>query len=236
MIQIIPATSRFSVKNDWLESNLSFSFGEYYDESNIRFGPLRVFNDDTVQGGKGFGIHPHREMEIVSIVLKGQLKHEDSLGNSGTLQFGNIQLMSAGTGLLHSEMNPSMEEESNFLQLWFLPDQKQLTPSYKDIIYNVDAMHNALLPIVSATPSEGTAKIHSDATLYLSKLDAGKELSFQQEQGRKMYVFVIEGELVLNHEFVIGQRDTARISNLDELTIKSKKETFFLLIDLAGGE
>ena len=236
MIQIMPATSRFSVKNDWLESNLSFSFGEYYDESNIRFGPLRVFNDDTVQGGKGFGIHPHREMEIVSIVLKGQLKHEDSLGNSGILQFGNIQRMSAGTGLLHSEMNPSMEEESSFLQLWFLPDQKQLTPSYEDIIYNVDAMHNVLLPIVSPTPTEGVVKIHSDATLYLSKLDAGKELSFQQEEGRKMYVFVIEGELVLNHEFVVGQRDTARISDLDKLTIKSKEETFFLLIDLAGGE
>jgi redox-sensitive bicupin YhaK (pirin superfamily) len=236
MIQIIPATSRFSIKNEWLESNLSFSFGEYYDESNIRFGPLRVFNDDTVQGEKGFGIHPHREMEILSIVLKGQLNHKDSLGNSGILRFGNVQLMSAGTGLLHSEMNPSMEEESNFLQLWFLPDQKNLTPSYEEITYNVDAMHNVLLPIVSSTPTEGTAKIHSDATLYLSKLDAGKELSFQQEQGRKMYVFVIEGELVLNHEFVVGQRDSARISDLDELTIKSKKETFFLFIDLAGGE
>ena len=141
MIQVIPATSRYSVKNDWLESNLSFSFGEYYDESNIQFGPLRVFNDDTVQGGKGFGIHPHREMEIVSIVLKGQLKHEDSLGNSGVLQFGNIQLMSAGTGLLHSEVNPS-KEESNFLQLWFFPNQKQLTPSYEDLQYDADAMHN----------------------------------------------------------------------------------------------
>ena len=132
MIQIIPATSRFSVKNDWLESNFSFSFGEYYDETNIRFGPLRVLNDDTIQAGKGFGIHPHREMEIVSIVLKGQLKHEDSLGNSGILQFGNVQRMSAGTGLLHSEMNPSIEEEASFLQLWFFSDQKNLTPSYED--------------------------------------------------------------------------------------------------------
>ena len=189
-----------------------------------------------IQAGKGFGIHPHREMEIVSIVLKGQLKHEDSLGNSGILQFGNVQLMSAGTGLLHSEMNPSMEEESSFLQLWFFSNQKKLTPSYEDITYNVDAMHNVLLPIVSSTPTEGTAKIHSDVTLYLSKLDVGKELSFQQEQGRKMYVFVIEGELVLNHEFVVGQRDSARISDLDEITIKSKEETFFLFIDLAGGE
>lgn len=236
MIQIIPATSCYSVKNDWLESNLSFSFGEYYDESNIRFGPLRVFNDDTVQGGKGFGIHPHREAEIVSIVLKGKLRHEDSLGNSGTLQFGNVQRMTAGTGLLHSEMNPSMEEESSFLQLWFLPDQKQLNPSYEDISYNVDSLHNVLLPIVSSKPANGVAKIHSDVTLYLSKLEVGKEVSFQQEQGRKIYVFVIEGELTLNNESVVGIRDSARITDLNELTIKSNKESFFLFIDLAGGE
>ena len=233
MIQVIPATSRYSVKNDWLESNLSFSFGEYYDESNIQFGPLRVFNDDTVQGGKGFGIHPHREMEIVSIVLKGQLKHEDSLGNSGVLQFGNIQLMSAGTGLLHSEVNPS-KEESNFLQLWFFPNQKQLTPSYEDLQYNVAAMHNVLLPVISPNQGEGTAKIHSDVTLYLSKLDQGNELFFHQKEGRKMYVFVMEGELVLHNDVVVKTRDSARISDLTELKMKANKETFFLFIDLGG--
>ncbi|MBA9027195.1 pirin family protein [Peribacillus huizhouensis] len=236
MIQIIPETSRFSVKNEWLESNLSFSFGEYYDESNIQFGPLRVFNDDTIQPGRGFGIHPHREMEIVSIVLKGQLKHEDSLGSSGHLKFGNVQLMSAGTGLLHSEMNPSTEEESSFLQLWFFPDQKQLTPSYQDITFNIDAMHNELLPILSSNPTEGTAKIHSDVTLYLSRLDNGQELYFKQDRGRKMYVFVIEGELVLNQEFVVSQKDSARISNEQELTMKSNQESFILFMDLAGGE
>lgn len=236
VIQIKPSASRFAVKNDWLESNLSFSFGEYYDESNIHFGPLRVFNDDTVQPGKGFGIHPHREMEIVSIVLKGQLKHEDSLGNSGILGFGNVQVMSAGTGLLHSEMNASIEEESSFLQLWFFPEQKQLKPSYEDITYNIEAMHNVLLPIVSPTPGEGTATIHSDVTLYLSKLDAGKELTFPQEQGRKMYVFVICGELSLNQEFIVSERDSARIDGLDKLTIQANKETFFLFMDLAGDE
>lgn len=236
MIQIVPAASRFSVHNNWLESHFSFSFGEYYDEANIHFGPLRVFNDDIVQAGKGFGIHPHREMEIVSIVLKGQLHHEDSLGNSGILQFGNIQLMSAGTGLLHSEMNPSLEEEVNFLQLWFVPNQKQLIPSYEDIQYNVDTMHNVLLPIVSPDSNIETATIHSDVTLYLSKLDAGKELFFQQQEGRKMYIFVIEGELVLNNELSVGHRDSARISDLHQLTMKANKEAYFVLIDLAGGE
>jgi redox-sensitive bicupin YhaK (pirin superfamily) len=234
MIQIFPSTSRYSVKNDWLESNLSFSFGDYYDESNIQFGPLRVFNDDTVQAGKGFGIHPHREAEIVSIVLSGQLKHEDSLGNSGILQFGNVQCMTAGTGLLHSELNPSSEEESTFLQLWFKPEQKRLTPSYEDISYNVDAMKNVLLPIVSSNPTNGAAKIHSDVTLYLSRLETGKEIFFQQEQGRKMYVFVIEGELLINSDAVVGKRDSVRISELNQLTLNSTKETFFLLIDLGG--
>jgi redox-sensitive bicupin YhaK (pirin superfamily) len=234
MIQIFPSTSRYSVKNDWLESNLSFSFGDYYDESNIQFGPLRVFNDDTVQAGKGFGIHPHREAEIVSIVLSGQLKHEDSLGNSGILQFGNVQCMTAGTGLLHSELNPSSEEESTFLQLWFKPEQKQLTPSYEDISYNVDAMKNVLLPIVSSNPTNGAAKIHSDVTLYLSRLETGQEILFQQEQGRKMYVFVVEGELLINSDVVVGKRDSVRISELNQLTLNSTKETFFLLIDLGG--
>lgn len=234
MIQRYPAVSRYSVKNDWLESNLSFSFGEYYDESNIQFGPLRVFNDDTVQAGKGFGIHPHREAEIVSIVLHGQLKHEDSLGNSGILQFGNVQRMTAGTGLLHSEMNPSLEEEASFLQLWFIPSKRQLSPSYEDISYDTDSMRNKLLPIVTSTPTVGAANIHSDVTLYLSKLDAGEEIFYQQEQGRKMYVFVIDGELILNDDVVIGKRDSARITELNELTLKSTKETFFLLIDLGG--
>ncbi len=234
MIQLFPATSRYSVKNEWLESKLSFSFGEYYDESNIDFGPLRVFNDDIVKAGKGFGIHPHREAEIVSIVLNGQLKHEDSLGNSGILQFGNVQRMTAGTGLLHSEMNSSLEEEASFLQLWFKPNKKQLPPSYEDISYNVHSMKNVLLPIVSSTPDDGVAKIHSDVTLYLSKLESGKEIHFQQEQGRKIFVFVIKGELQLNNDVFLKERDSVRITEQNELTLKSTKETFFLLIDLGG--
>ncbi|MHC0039698.1 pirin family protein [Pseudoneobacillus sp. C159] len=234
MIQIYPAVSRYSVKNDWLESNLSFSFGEYYDEANIQFGPLRVFNDDTVQAGKGFGIHPHREAEIVSIVLHGQLKHEDSLGNNGILQFGNVQRMTAGTGLLHSELNASLEEEVSFLQLWFKSTEKQLPPSYEDISYNPDEMRNKLLPIVSSTPTSEAAKIHSDVTLYLSNLDAGEKIFYQQEPGRKMYVFVIDGELILEDDVVVGKRDSARITERNELTLKSTKDTFFLLMDLGG--
>ena len=236
MIQINRAASRYSAKNDWLESNFSFSFGEYYDESNISFGALRVLNDDTIQPGKGFGLHPHREMEIVSIVLKGTLKHEDSLKNSGNLQYGSIQRMSAGTGILHSEFNPSDNEELSLLQLWFFPDESKLTPSYEDVTFDLDKLKNNLLPVVSPSPSEQVAKIHTDLTIYLSKLDKGKELVFRQEKGRKIYVFTIEGELGLNQESTLGRRDDARITDTEELTITSNQDSFFMLIDLPGGE
>lgn len=145
MIQLFPSSARHAVKNDWLESHFSFSFGDYYDESNIHFGPFRVFNDDLIQPDKGFGLHPHREMEIVSIVLKGELKHEDSMGNRGILRFGRVQRMSAGTGLLHSEVNPSQDEETHLMQLWFLPEKDQLPPSYEDTNYDPDQLHNQLL-------------------------------------------------------------------------------------------
>jgi redox-sensitive bicupin YhaK (pirin superfamily) len=236
MIQINRAASRYSAKNDWLESNFSFSFGEYYDESNIRFGALRVLNDDTIQPGKGFGLHPHREMEIVSIVLKGTLKHEDSLKNSGNLQYGSIQRMSAGTGILHSEFNPSDNEEASILQLWFFPDESKLTPSYEDVTFDLDKLKNNLLPVVSPSPSEQVAKIHTDLTIYLSKLDKGKELVFRQEKGRKIYIFTIEGELGLNQESTLARRDDARITDTEELTITSNQDSFFMLIDLPGGE
>ena len=236
MIQLYPAETRYTVKNEWLESNLSFSFGEYYDPSNIRFGPLRVFNDDTVQAGRGFGIHPHREAEIVSIVLKGQLKHEDNLGNSGIIGYGNIQRISAGTGVLHSEFNASNDEEVRFLQLWFTPNEKKLTPSYEDISYDIEQLKNNLLPVISHTSSEGVAGIHQDLTLYLSKLDGKKSLNFQQEAGRRIYVFTIEGEISINGDTVLKSQDAARITDIHEITIQGNQDGFFLLMDLPGGD
>ncbi|MER2028662.1 MAG: pirin family protein [Solibacillus sp.] len=236
MILHNPSTKRFTAKNEWQETHFSFSFGPYYDEENIQFGPLRVLNDDIVKPNKGFGIHPHRDAEIVSIVLKGQLKHEDNLGNVGTLQYGNVQRMTAGTGVLHSEVNPAEAENTHFLQLWILPNQKQLTPSYEDITFDPDKLRNELLPVVSQNAGGNVAMIHQDVTLYLSKLDAEKEIQFQQEEGRKIYVFVIEGEVSLNGDVTLQRRDDARITDLHSLTIHAKKDAFILLIDLPGGE
>lgn len=232
MIKVIRANERYRADHGWLTSNFSFSFANYYDPNNLQFGPLRVFNDDIVQPDNGFGMHPHKEMEIVSIVLDGELKHEDSAGHTATTTFGEIQRMSAGTGIFHSEVNPSKENPVNFLQLWFLPDTENLNPSYEKSAYSISDLKNQLLPIVSKISSVNVAHIHQDTTLFLSDLEEGNILTFTQESGRKIYLFVIEGELDLNKQFNLSKRDTARITETPTLHIQARKGTRFLLIDL----
>jgi quercetin 2,3-dioxygenase len=233
MINVYPAAGRFSADHGWLQSNFSFSFAEYRDPDNMHFGPLRVFNDDFVAPLKGFGSHPHKEMEIVSVVLKGELQHQDSTGNREVLRRGEVQRMTAGTGIVHSEMNPSAEEEVNFLQLWFMPGEQGLQPSYEQIAYDLSAMKNRLLPVVSnTTHADKTAFIHQDLTLYLSELEAGQALTFRQEAGRRIYLFVIEGDLTLNGEQPLGKRDAARISGEEELSLQTAAGASFMLIDL----
>lgn len=233
MITIYPAASRYSADHGWLQSNFSFSFADYYDPANLQFGPLRVFNDDTVQPGKGFGMHPHREMEIVTVVLQGSLKHEDSTGNAEVLSYGEVQRMSAGTGILHSEMNASSSEEVKFLQLWFLPDVKGLVPSYEQKAYDPSKLVNRLHPVVSGRPDkgEGVLHIHQDMTLYLSRIEEEQELTFEQSAGRRMYLFVIEGELQVNEE-KLGTRDAARMTEVTEAKLSSASGAHFMLIDL----
>ncbi|WP_308639191.1 pirin family protein [Paenibacillus silvisoli] len=233
MINIYPAASRFSANHGWLKSNFSFSFAEYYDPDNLAFGPLRVFNDDIVAPQNGFGAHPHKEMEIVSVVLKGQLQHQDSTGNIEVLRPGEIQRMSAGTGIVHSEENPSTDEEANFLQLWFFPNQQGLAPSYEQKAYDQAALKNNLLPVVSnEIAGEQITFINQDLTLYLSELDAGRSISFQQEPGRRIYLFVLDGDLTLNHEHILNKRDSARITELTDLELKTESGAHFMLIDL----
>lgn len=232
MITVYPAASRFSADHGWLKSNFSFSFADYRDPDNMNFGPLRVFNDDVVSPSKGFGSHPHKEMEIVSVVLNGQLQHQDNTGNKEVLRRGEVQRMTAGTGIVHSEMNPSADEPVNFLQLWFLPDTPGLAPSYEQAAYDQTALKNRLLPVVSnKTHTDKTVSIHQDLTLYLSELDAGQTLSFRQEPGRRIYIFVMEGDVVLNGEH-LGRRDAARISQLESLSITTSAGASFMLIDL----
>lgn len=233
MIKIYPVKDRFYAEHGWLKTYHSFSFASYYDPNNMNFGPLRVLNDDIIAPLKGFGMHPHKEMEIVSIVLKGYLQHEDSTGEKATTTFGGVQRMSAGTGVYHSEVNPSKDEEVNLLQLWFLPEEYGLAPSYENTTFDIEKMKNQLLPVVTKNPnSDGVAHIHQDVTIYLSELEEGKDLLFRQKKDRKTFVYVLEGEMTINDEHTLGRRDEARITNEEHLTFKAKCNTQFMLIDL----
>lgn len=234
MIKIYPAKNRYHADHGWLKSNFSFSFADYYDPNNQQFGDLRVLNDDTVAPGKGFGAHPHHEMEIVSIVLKGYLEHKDSAGHSATTTWGGIQRMSAGTGITHSEMNPSDSEDVQFMQLWFFPDTRNLEPSYEQTNFDQTKMLNNLLPVVSKSHrADDIAFINQDLTIYLSDLESNQSITYKQPVGRKIFVFVIEGEITLNTNAVLSKRDSARITDTPELLIQASSDARFMLIDLA---
>ncbi|MGM7683173.1 pirin family protein [Cytobacillus sp. Hm23] len=233
MIKKFPANSRHEMNHGWLKTHLSFSFAEYHDPENESFGPLRVLNDDVVAPLRGFGKHPHQEMEIVSIVLSGQLQHEDSQGNKATTTFGEIQRMSAGTGIYHSEVNPSSEEDVNFLQLWFFPKEQGVTPSYEKTAFDIGAMKNHLLPVVDNHPDNSkVAHINQDLTIYLADLESDHAITFTQDKDRKTLIFVIEGELLLNGNTTLNKRDSARIVDVTSLNIHGVGQSRFMLIDL----
>ncbi|NOU96380.1 pirin family protein [Paenibacillus sp. LMG 31456] len=234
MLTLYPAASRYSFDRGWLRGSHSFSFAEYDDPTNTEFGPIRVFNDDIIAPGRGFGAHPHSDMEIVSLVLSGQLRHEDNLGNIAVTSFGEIQRMSAGTGVVHTEHNGSDSEDVSLLQMWFMPSSKGLKASYETTRFNPDHMINALLPVVAQQGSAHVASIQQDMTIYVSKLESGKRISFSQAEGRKIYIFVVEGQLTVNEDSVLQDRDSARITDMQqiELGADSSASAFFVLIDL----
>jgi redox-sensitive bicupin YhaK (pirin superfamily) len=234
MIRIIPSEERYTADHGWLKTRHSFSFAEYYDPNNLNFGPLRVFNDDIVQPGKGFGMHPHADMEIISYVIDGVLEHRDSMGNQGLLRAGEVQRMTAGTGIFHSEYNHSQDRPVHFLQIWFYPERRGLTPSWEQASFPNEAQHNRLLPVVSGTPREGALSIHQDVTVYLSQLDAGRSLTHEQEDGRLMYLFLIEGRIKLSGEHTLKPGDTARITDLSSIEIAAEEDAHFMLMDLAS--
>lgn len=231
MIRIIPSEERYIADHGWLTSRFSFSFAEYFDPNNMQFSALRVYNDDTVQPGTGFGKHPHSEMEIVSYVISGELAHEDSAGNRESLRAGELQRMSAGTGVWHSEFNGSDSEPVHFLQMWFLPDTKGLTPSYEQRHFPREAKLGKLLPVVSNQQSGDTLLIHQDLTIYLSILENGANLNYKAKEGRRTYVFVIDGTLKLNGQ-VMKQGHSARIEDEIALSLAADPQAEFMLIDL----
>lgn len=232
MITVYPAESAHRFDHGWLKGSHVFSFGDYYDPDNTAFGPMRVCNDDTIAPGRGFGAHPHSDMEIVSIVLSGVLRHEDNLGNVAETSFGGIQRMSAGTGAIHTEHNPSDREPVRLLQLWFMPRTRGTAPSYATGRFDPAKLDGQLLPVVAAEASDEIVGIAQDMTIYLGRAQAGEQLEFHQEPGRRSFVYLVEGQLTLNGEAVLKPGDSARIQGVSELELTAVENTLVMVIDL----
>jgi len=230
-MQIIRAEDRFHLESDWLSAYWLFSFDRYYDPSNVTFGPLRVFNHDTVKGGAGFPTHPHREMEIVTYVLEGALRHKDSTGGAGLIRAGEVQRMTAGTGVAHSEFNPSEEETVKLLQMWVLPRRDGLTPSYEQKRFTTEQRTGALLPIASGQDVPGAVSVHQDVTFYVSRLRGGDHVTHELKPGRRAFLYVIDGEVTLNEE-KLSVGDQARVIDVTKLEIAGERESEIILIDL----
>jgi hypothetical protein len=230
-MQIIRAKDRFHAESDWLSAYWLFSFDRYYDPNNMMFGPLRVFNHDTVQGGAGFPTHPHREMEIVTYVLDGELAHKDSTGGRGIILASEVQRMTAGTGIAHSEFNASEEKPVRLLQMWVLPERSGLTPSYEQKQFTTEQRAGVLLPIASGTDMPEAVKIHQDATFYVSLLGSGDKVAHALKPGRRAFLYVIEGQVKLNGE-ELSAGDQARITDAGTLEISGSRQSEIILIDL----
>jgi hypothetical protein len=241
MIETIRSKDRYHAETDWLSTNWHFSFDHYHDPDNMNFGPLRVFNDDTVAPSGGFPLHSHREMEIVTYIIDGALEHKDNLGNTGVIRPGEIQRMSAGTGIRHSEYNPSEKDPVHLIQLWIMPATQHLRPSWEQKSFSLSDRSGRLLPIAVPAGKNGNAsstavQIHQDATIYTSLLAPGQSVTHKLAQDRRAYIFVIKGSLQLNGEtFAAG--DQARVSAERELQLsaatgQSATPADFLLLDL----
>lgn len=232
MLEIRKSNSRGKTKIDWLESYHSFSFGEYYDPSNIHFGPLRVMNDDIIKAGGGFPTHPHHNMEIVTIVLEGTVAHKDSTGGEGTITVNEIQRMTAGSGILHSEFNPSNDQVLKLLQIWFVPKQEGLTPSYEQRKYSHQEKQNKLLKVVSGVKEDGIIFINQDAEIFLSDLDEQHELSHELIENRCAYLHLIEGNISINGISILPG-DALKIVDEKLIAINALEKSKIILFDMA---
>lgn len=213
----------------WLKSKFHFSFAEYYNPNNIKFGVLRVINDDLVEPKKGFDTHPHRDMEIISYVVNGELTHGDSMGNKNTITRGHVQYMSAGTGVLHSEHNLG-ESILRFMQIWIFPDKKNHTPNYGDVRFNWEDRQNHWLHMVSGSDGNAPIKVHQDVNIYSLELEQGQDISFPVKEGRQAYLVQIEGTSTIN-EILLSDRDGMEIVE-EDIEIKAQKISHILIIEM----
>lgn len=227
-----PADSRGNANHGWLQSFHTFSFANYYNPERMHFGVLRVLNDDTVAAGMGFGTHPHENMEIISIPLEGDLEHQDSMGNTTVIRNGDIQVMSAGTGIRHSEYNKNKDQAVKFLQIWIFPNKKDVTPRYDQITLNLEDRKNKLQQILSPNADDEGVWIHQDAWFHIGKLDQRNTQTYKvKKQGNGVYVFVLSGKLTVNGQ-ELNSRDGLGLWEISELQIEANSDAEILLMEV----
>ncbi|MDE2423564.1 MAG: pirin family protein [Betaproteobacteria bacterium] len=231
MFAIRKSEDRGHFNHGWLDSYHSFSFADYYDPQHMGFSVLRVINEDRVAPGTGFGTHPHRDMEIVTIILSGELQHKDSMGNGSVIRPGDVQRMTAGRGVTHSEINPSSTNPVHLLQIWLLPEQRGLEPGYEQKSFSEQHYLNQFLLLASRHGEEGSVIIHQDIKLFRSKLSAGSKLHHELNPARKAYLHVIDGHLdINNHPLQSG--DAMKVEGENQLILQAKTDSQCILFDL----
>ena len=231
MQEIRRSKERGYADHGWLKSYHSFSFADYFDPKHVEFGPLRVINEDRVAAGKGFGTHSHRDMEIISYVLEGELAHRDSIGNGSTIRPGDVQRMSAGRGVRHSEFNPSPASLVHFLQIWIQPNVQGIEPSYEEKRFAPDEKRGRLRLIASPDQSDGSVLIHQDARVYAGLLDGAESASLQVAPGRLIYIHVARGAVQANG-VALEAGDALKLSDTPELQLKDGRDAEVLVFDL----
>ncbi len=226
------AETRGEARHGWLLSRHTFSFANYYDPERIHFGALRVINDDIVDAGMGFGTHPHDNMEIISIPLEGDLEHKDSMGNVTVIKHGDVQVMSAGTGIFHSEYNKNRDQKVKFLQIWVFPNKKQVKPRYDQITLNVADRHNKLQQILSPNPDDEGVWIHQNAWFHMGNFEKGWTAEYQMKApGNGVYAFILKGDATINGQSLIA-RDGFGIWDVGGLSIMADSDLEILLMEV----
>lgn len=226
------ATTRGHANHGWLDSYHTFSFAGYYDPARMHFGAIRVLNDDVVKGGAGFGQHPHDNMEIISIPLRGALEHGDNTGGHGIIQSGEVQIMSAGSGIAHSEKNASKTEDVNFLQIWVFPKERNIQPRYDQKLFPSTDRLNKFQTVVSPEKNNGALWINQDAWFSLGKFEKGKSTEYSiKKQGNGVYAFVIDGDVTINDQ-QLNKRDGFGIWDVEKIVISAGQDAEVLLIEV----
>lgn len=229
MIRIRPSEERGRNKLNWLDTHFTFSFDQYYDPEHMQFRSLRVLNEDIVAPGQGFGMHPHRDMEILTWILKGALEHRDSMGSGAVIRPGELQHMTAGSGILHSEFNPSPKDPTHLLQIWIMPDRKNRKPEYEQLAFPDKDLRGKFLHVAGR---EAPVTIHQDANLFIARLEEGQEAKVRLQADRHAWVQVARGGVSINGKDLTAG-DGAAISNEEEVRVRAKEASEVLLFDLA---